>query len=761
MFFALPNLSSQVIRPIEGPWAEPAAPKDLLNQSKVQFSEWCMQPSTKHCFFNMAEGMDPLRRISDSDNNRVVALHGFVADVDREIPDQHFTIEYITKKAKSEFLPNYASRTHSGNGRLVWMFPTPVFVPNQAAATAFYKQLAAEIKLKSIWGQPDDASYKPNQYYERGRDWIEVSQDKIPSNFLEMWLFESGRNIAYVNDERELQLDWEDVDARFHELYPEKWPGKIEEGVRGPAFWRETLSGNSAVVRKGGIQDFGGEFRTWSDLLGRDWVNQKYSDRLGAVLRCIWYDGKNWYFFDPDEPDQVLDYNQTNLERLLRVRYNISSKKIQGRDHSQLDEVLDKGASLAKRIAGIGSFMHFPPGLISAGPDVFLNNSMTKALEPAPDPGEAIGELNKPIPFGHEFPYIASYLKHVYPKDSNLVSPLEYLLSWLKYGYAHALKQEPKRGQAVILVGPHDSGKSFFIELIVAQLMGGFGCHVARPFAFAKGDSKYNDQAYRYPVWSLDDEDVKTERENASYTNFLKQTVALGSHRVSGKWLKDATVLWYGRIMVAFNEDGHSARQMPNVDASILDKIMMFRARGGFKFLPPAELKATIQKELPHFARWLLNWRIPPHCVGSSRYGIKPYHDPLLLRTAYENGANYEFSEMLKLFLRNFRFQQEAGGKEVSEWVGTSSQLILDLNAWNSSAARSYNSRAVGMALTDLMRKGLNIRMVRSRSDRTWYIPISLELSVDGNADGGDYEVVPLTDEDINRMNKEAIESEL
>jgi hypothetical protein len=188
---------------------------------------------------------------------------------------------------------------------------------------------------------------------------------------------------------------------------------------------------------------------------------------------------------------------------------------------------------------------------------------------------------------------------------------------------------------------------------------------------------------------------------------------------------------------------------------------MMFRARGGFKFLPPAELKATIQKELPHFARWLLNWRIPPHCVGSSRYGIKPYHDPLLLRTAYENGANYEFSEMLKLFLRNFRFQQEAGGKEVSEWVGTSSQLILDLNAWNSSAARSYNSRAVGMALTDLMRKGLNIRMVRSRSDRTWYIPISLELSVDGNADGGDYEVVPLTDEDINRMNKEAIESEL
>jgi hypothetical protein len=125
----------------------------------------------------------------------------------------------------------------------------------------------------------------------------------------------------------------------------------------------------------------------------------------------------------------------------------------------------------------------------------------------------------------------------------------------------------------------------------------------------------------------------------------------------------------------------------------------------------------------------------------------------LLLRTAYENGANYEFAEMLKLFLQNFRLQQQAMGREVTEWVGSSSQLILDLNSWNPVAAKSYNVRAVGMSLSDLMRKGLNIRMQRSCSERTWYIPVALEFSFGGESEGEEsYTVSPLTDEDIEKM---------
>lgn len=757
-FFSLPNLQSQVIRQLStGPWDEPPAPKDLLDKNKGEFSEWCLDPTTKHCFFSLAEGMDPLRRISDREGNRVVCLHGFIADIDHEIHDHHYSVEYITKKSKSEFLPNFVSRTHSRNGRIVWLFPNAIYFPNQEAADAFLKRFSEEIKVKSIWGALDPASYKANQYYERGREWLMVSADTVPNAMLEYWVLDSGRDIQYTDDQKELSIPWDKITDRMEELYPGKWPGKIEEGARGPAFWRDTRSGNSAVIRKGGIQDFGGSFRTWSSLLGAEWVTQQYSEQVGAVLSAVWFDDKHFYDWDPAKPfDKFQTYTQTNMERRLMVKWNLSRRRLDGQNFTQLDEVMVK--AMEKRIKGTGPFLHFKPGLLRVGDEMYLNNCFVSALEPAPDPVELTGGANLPIPFGHNFPYIASFLKHVFPKDrKNGSFSLEYMLSWLRYGYVNAYYRVPKMGQVFIGAGPQNSGKTFFCEMILCPLLGGFGTMPGRPFAYATNRTDFNDQLMFSPVWSLDDENVKTEKDNAAYTNFLKQAVANGSQRWNQKFMKELNVQWRGRVFVAFNEDSHSSRQMPNLEISNLDKMMLFRMNGGFKFLPLEEGRKKLKEELPHFARWLMNWKIPAHCVGLPRFGVKTYHDSYLLRMGYENSSNYEFSEMLQLFLRNYELMHIENKDQKSHWVGTSSQLAIEMSQWNPAVVRTYNARAIGRTLSDLRNRGLNLETKRTEDSRTWYIPIELKYREVDSADEDADNVEPVSDEDIEMMNQQAI----
>lgn len=763
MFFAIPNLASQSARQIENPWSEPLAPQKMLDADKSEFSVWCTTPTTKHCFFSAAEGLDPLRRVS-GENNRVVALHGFIADIDREIPDQHFTAEYIHKKCKSEYLPNYASRTHSGNGRLVWLFSRPVAVPNQEAASAFYKYLARELKASKIWGALDPKSWAPEQYYERGRDWTSVSNDPIPEEMLIYWLFESGKEIQFTNDERDLRLPWDKVNDRFHELHPGKWPGVLEEGARGPAFWRDTRSGNSAIVRKGGIQDFGGDFRTWSSLLGHEWVAKAQGERIGQTLKSFWTDEKIYYNFDPDDSKApVLALTLGKLERKLRVEYNFSEQKMKGRSYSELDEVIKK---IDERVvAGAAPFIHFPSAPLLINGKVYLNTSRVRPLAPAPEPEEYKGQ---PIPFGYNFPYTAEILKHIFAKDSKGRYPLEYFLAAIRYKYAHALAYDPRPSQAIGLMGERESGKSFLTEGLIAPVFGDPRMHasaialegrqiihqsiVGRPFEFAVGRTGHNDDLQEFPVWTYDDEYVRNLVELDAYTNFIKKTTATGSVRFNPKHMKALNVIWRGVQTICSNLDGMSSRQLPNMDGSTLDKIHLFRIRGGFPFLPREEGFRKVREELPHFCRWLLNWRVPPHCVGTPRFEINTYHDPRLLQMAYENGANFEFSELLSLFLHNFREQKKANGETVTEWVGTSSQLFVELNTWNGPAVRSYTANSIGRSLKDLVNKGLNIRVRRDRKNRLYYIPVEIHLMGENDEGFDDPIIVPATDEDIKQL---------
>lgn len=751
MFYAIPNLSAETAAPLPGgPWSVEPAPDDMQKADKDRFRKWSMNPMTKHCFFSLSEGLDPSRRVSDTADNPAVLLHGFVADYDYEIQPAQFDSEYIYRKCKTQFPPNYVSKTHSGNGRAVWLFEEPIRVANTAAGEAFLAKVAKELKVKDIWPSYDKASERPGQYFERGRDWIPVSEEKIPSEMLEYWMYKSGSDVSFTTDQREITVPIDEAAKRVEELFPGKWKGPFELNARGPAFWRPDSSNpTSAVVRAGGMQDFGGDepFVPWSKILGHAWVEKFHVDRIGKSVVKYWNDDRHFWEYDPDSPAPPVPYNLTNLERMLRVEYNLSKKPLKGKAYSELDEVVNR--IVRKRIKGVGPFVHYRPGPLRVGCNLFLNSSFARPMEPAP-------KEDLPKKFGDGFPFLKRFLVYAFPKNPKTDDvALEFFLAWLRYAYANAYNYTPRRGHACIFNGDKETGKSLLID-IVSYILGGFGSIPAKPFRYAVGSSNHNDDLFESPVWSIDDEHIDNNYQHAKYSNFVKTTVAWNSQRMEKKFFSSCPVLWFGRLMVAMNRDGQSARLLPNAELSITDKFMLFKfgSKGGFPFPPQDTIVKTLREELPHFCRWLLDWRIPDHCIGTSRLGIKPYHDPDLMRDAFEAGVNYSFFELLQVFLIN---HQKEAGEDRSRWIGTSSELYLSIVEMFPKVSSDITSRSVGRSLNDLRARGLPIKQVRSSRGRVWEVPYDIDLDSSNVPEEveheDDEEGVSLTDADLEQLN--------
>lgn len=74
-----------------------------------------------------------------------------------------------------------------------------------------------------------------------------------------------------------------------------------------------------------------------------------------------------------------------------------------------------------------------------------------------------------------------------------------------------------------------------------------------------------------------------------------------------------------GRVVMSLNMDPNSLSVIPSLDSSNRDKLIALRLKrkSSIKFPSNAEVERTIAKELPHFARWLLDWEVPKMLWGT------------------------------------------------------------------------------------------------------------------------------------------------
>lgn len=223
-------------------------------------------------------------------------------------------------------------------------------------------------------------------------------------------------------------------------------------------------------------------------------------------------------------------------------------------------------------------------------------------------------------------------------------------LGWWKWGRQSIFGEEILPGQVPIYIGPSGAGKSF-LQRITTKLLGG---RHANPFPYMAGKTQFNYDLFCADHLVIEDQFFDASgRVRREFGTKIKE-LAVNQVQWCQQKFGDAMNLrpkW--RISMSMNAEAENRNVLPPLDASILEKIMLIQT-GEPCF--PVDLGTTegwrewdriIERELPALAYAADNYEIPEH-LRIPRYGVKPWHDPDLLREEQEGTPEAIFLSCLK-----------------------------------------------------------------------------------------------------------------
>ncbi len=703
--FCLPNLASSAVFE-ESPWAYRNGTTPH-HATKDDFRRWCAAPSTSSLFFSPFEGTHSAMRVGES--NPAVFMHAVVADYDSPVaPGER---PAFLRRVKCDYRPNFISTTFSGHVRLLWLFAgrIPVFGPK--VTEAFLRKLSRELALKKIFPALDEeAFYSPSQYYHCGEGWELVQDAPLPLHLLHSWLMAASKRADWggYGDKIPISRVAEELEARF----PGKWNGPFEEGARGVRFWDESADNpTAAIVRSTGMQCFTGPkpFVSWGEIFGRKFVEAYRADTIGAAIEGVWFDGRDYW----RKVDGVWRlFKRQDISLHFRVAHGISDERPRGVAASQMDEVINQ-IQQAKTVDGAAPFIFQKEAVIQFYGKRYLNIARSRLLAPA----------EGAQPWGERFPYVARLLDGYFDPPEQL----PFFLSWLSYAYRNARAGHPRNGQVPFLAGDVNLGKTLVSNVLVGDLFGG---HMDAS-DYLLGESRFNKELFEVGLWTVDDTVPSSDpRKQQLYSAMLKKIPANYSFQYHPKFRDQLMLPWAGRVIITCNADPESIRILPDVEMSLLDKVMLFKvAKAERDFTDAAD---RIRAELAFFAGFLRDYAIPDHCCGDARFGVKCYHHAELLDEARQSGRTGVFVELLSMFKESIFRDANRG-----EWTGSATQLLSEMMADESTkhVAAKYTPDQIGRLLGKLQAQdypGLERRLHHGTS-RAWIILPTKEAEyVDG-----------------------------
>lgn len=704
---AIQNLVSTAVEFVE-PWSYPASvPAHVRGkENKKKRSEWIEHPDTKHNCYSGWEGFAGNLRISSAkDGNQPYKLHALVADYDAAVSD-----EELTKGCGrlGEYQPAYFERTLSGYARFVWLLEQPVTVPSREFAVALLKYLKKKLKpeLLSV-GMDDPAWLAPERYYTNSGEWMEVSDYRLSHQHISGWIMQVAEDFSFRKTGGSIAVPLEIAWARLKELHPSaEWPGDFTLNSQGPSFWIEgSASPKSALVKAEGLYTFSAHavkpWWSWKDLLGAQFVESYETKSLGEAVEGIYYDGKAYW--RQNGPGKWCPYNKEDTAMHLHITRGLSTTKPKG-GPSDVDRALEHIRHWSG-IIGAAPFVFRPPGIMQlTGDQRVLNTFTRRVVTPAPGPVEW-GPAG-PMPFLSE--YIGGFFD---PPEQ-----LDYFLAWLQRFYISAYELKIDSGQNIFIVGPTGIGKTLLSTQVIAKLVGG---HAAAE-NYLMGKTDFNSQLFETALWTVDDtsanDDVAAHRK---FSTIVKRMAANTTFEYHAKFQVPCQVRWQGRVVVTANEDEESIRIIPDLEISILDKIDIFKAAARQMTFPSSrELEAIIDKELPYFARWLMDWTPPAHVLGAARFGIQSYHEESLVKVAKHSSRSNSFLEIIEDWKADYFSEHK------EDWEGTSHQLLVALHKdpAKSAALRGLTGATCNQQLSALKNKGYPIYSLDGAL-RQWRIP--------------------------------------
>lgn len=220
------------------------------------------------------------------------------------------------------------------------------------------------------------------------------------------------------------------------------------------------------------------------------------------------------------------------------------------------------------------------------------------------------------------------------------------------------------------------------------------------------GNDIYNENLVGAAVWVIDDNEATTDAKiRRRFSEKIKKYTASSKLRVRGMYKSPVDLHWQGRIVMTTNTDAASLSILPDLDGSILDKLMILRLKDSYnpwfktKGVDPEKV---IRDELPSFLAWLLKYTPPEYITKGSdpRFGINPHHDVSLLDEVRSTAPAQQDLEFLEVWW------DVRGSKEI--WTGTAAKLLSEMSIYDTVAPliRGTNSNYFGKVLSKVAEMG-------------------------------------------------------
>lgn len=686
-------------------------------KSKAAYREWCSDPKTSHVFYSACEGRAPSKRISG--DNPVHKVYGLVADYDAPVDWNNFEV-VLNSSCVDTPKPTWASKTYSGYLRLVWEFEKPIPV-DPSMYDAFIKNMNHAVRADKLFAGFDSTSLRANQYFELGENW-QPTNGPVPVDIVQAALAKAVNSKPPESGDVCIPIDTiaSEVESRF----PNRWFGDFEVGSRGPLFWIDDgIDRDGCQVVEDGIVCYsdraGKGFMSWSDIFGGKFVQNYETKRLSGLLDEYWFNGRNFYklLFD----DAVSIPKDQLLLELRQAGFSTRVKK--GKGISEVESAI-LSISNNNRIDEIAPVVFSPDRIVSYNSSRILNSSSLSSVEPDED-----GDPKN-------WPFLHQWLNQLFVNSSDS-SALEYFYSWLQRFYSAVLNKSPLQGQALLLVGPTGRGKSLLSNKIISGLVGGF----ADASDYLSGQTKFNKDLGKVASWVIDDTtSAASFQDQRRATELLKRAVANPRVEYMAKYADAMSIPWTGRVTISLNMDANSLSVIPSLDTSNRDKLMalLISDDSTTKFPPNAKLEATIEQELPHFAKFLIDWKVPEELEGAGRFGVKSYIDPTIADAAYDNSSRSTISELVEFFAKRCREIYP----DLTKWCGTLTEFQVMLHDLNSGrevgSSRNLEFCRRGMiTLEEAGRVNKKIRPVISRGHgggKIWTVDLREQYDI-GNQD--------------------------
>ncbi len=421
----------------------------------------------------------------------------------------------------------------------------------------------------------------------------------------------------------------------------------------------------------------------------------------------IFYDGRGYLFPDEDGVYHTISEAGINL-RLISMGF--AAKAADGDALSPLSRALlqiqdTQSVIFAGGLAGYKAGLHH----IGAGQKILV----TRGVAPV-------------TPKGGEWPLLRSILNRMFKSDEH--DQLPYFLGWLKVflcsyhdSYEKGEIETALPGQAVVLAGPRDCGKTL-LKLIITELLGGI---TGRPNQFMQGGTSFNADLALAPILEIDDEAAGRDPRNRQQLSArLKEMTVSGGCRLHPKGRTPIMVKLCQRVLVCVNDEPENLMVLPAMEESVKDKLMLFRVQPGkmpVRTNTNDERKAfweALKYELPALLYYLMEEHVIPDDLRCHRFGVTHFHHPELMTALNELSPESRAMEVIDLLFREGKLTHGDGLRNVDlgearlgyppsllEWVGTAAELerIVRNFTGDREATRLFRySNSAGMLLRSL-----------------------------------------------------------